>query len=407
MSEKLSPIAGARWGWALLTLAIVVVIMPVGGPLLAYVAIFAVVLSLLLFDGPALAAASRDRGVQLFILAFLLMAAAFILSAQAPVDYWTIGDFAAFPLVLPAYALFRRHEPAAPWIFVALCFLATLSLLAHGIYEVEFLHQERAGGNSSPIYFSNFGVLLGFLSLAGFFIPGFRFRWLFALGLFAGFGAALLGGSRGAAVIAAVEAPIFLVFALSQSKRPILAAVIMLGVFVAAIVGAALLFDASRVAGLYQQAIELLTTGKSSDQSTYQRLEFYRAGWLAFLDSPLYGNGWLRRFTAAAPYFQIDIGIPHPRVAHLHNDIINIASGAGLLGVAAYVAALSAPLVSTLRLARDELTRFRLYVATALVGGYVAMGLTDSMFVYETPKTLFCLLAAIAMALFIRRPATA
>ncbi|RYE76559.1 MAG: hypothetical protein EOP19_24255 [Hyphomicrobiales bacterium] len=120
----------------------------------------------------------------------------------------------------------------------------------------------------------------------------------------------------------------------------------------------------------------------------------------------MFGHGWWRRFAAAIPYMPqagVD-AMAHDNHAHLHNDTLNFASGAGALGILAYLALMAAPIVSAVRSPRTEHWTMRVCAALGLSLGYVAMGLTDTMFVFEIPKSMYCLSAAIIMAFLLDAP---
>jgi O-antigen ligase len=81
----------------------------------------------------------------------------------------------------------------------------------------------------------------------------------------------------------------------------------------------------------------------------------------------------------------------------LHNDVVNFAVGAGVIGVLCYLVIVSTPLVGALLSPRDELRPFRLYAATVLMMVYIGGGLTDLMFGFEFHTFLFVMLTAIIL----------
>jgi O-antigen ligase len=81
----------------------------------------------------------------------------------------------------------------------------------------------------------------------------------------------------------------------------------------------------------------------------------------------------------------------------LHNDVLNFAVGAGIVGVFCYLAIISAPLIGAWLSPRDSLRTFRLYGATVLTIVYIGGGLTDLMFGFEFHTFLFVMLTAILL----------
>ena len=79
----------------------------------------------------------------------------------------------------------------------------------------------------------------------------------------------------------------------------------------------------------------------------------------------------------------------------------------GITGIVAYVVLMAAPVVSALRSPRTEHWALRVCAALGFSLGYVAMGLTDTMFVFEIPKSMYCLGAVIIMAFFLDAPPAA
>lgn len=380
----------------------------ISGMLSPYLAMLTALISLVLvFSRDALMAALRDPVIGGFLLAFVLLAVAFGLSAQSPGDLLALGDFAVLLLAVPAFMLLRRAASRNGAFLLALAALAGAALAcAFGYYQVLFLGVARADGNFSAIYYSDIGVMLGFLALAGLLAPGPKWRWIFALGPLFGMQAIMLGGTRGALIGAAILALTLLVIApvkLSTHWKPVLsiAALAVAGLFLPV-----LILDFSRMTGMFGLLADAVTTGTTSDASVNYRLEFYAGGLRAFVDSPLFGHGWWRRFSAASVYMPPEVLDPglSVRVGHLHNDAINFLSAAGLPGLAAYLSVLVAPVLSAFRSPRDSQRAFRLTAAAALSAGTLAFGLTDSVFVFELGKTFFCL-GAIAIIAFCRDPA--
>lgn len=404
----------ARFRLSLLVLFLVTTFVTtcVVGPVGGYLALSAALASLFFaFDHPFLAAALRDWGVRCFLASFFILWGAFLLSAQTFDDVMGFLDFLAFPVIVPAFALLARHAGTRRVELVAaLASLGALGALAMGLYEVRWLGLARATGGTSPIFFSGMAVLLCFFSLLGLLTSESRWRWLFLVGNALGFGAAILGGTRGAMLGYGAFLLAFAAFTLIWWKRPLTTRVMTVALVVATTaIFSMTMFDTTRVSSIATIAAEAATQGAVSDASTNQRFTIYNAAIQSFLDSPIYGHGWWNRFAAAVPYMGT-LGVEtmaHDNHAHLHNDILNFGSAAGVIGILAYLILMSAPVVSAWRSPRSEHWGIRLTAALGLTGAYMAMGAVDVMFVFEIPKSMFVLCSAVIMAFFLDAPPAA
>jgi O-antigen ligase len=369
-----------------------------------YVAIFAVVVSVVAaFDPERLAVALRDWTVRLFFFAFALFAVAFAATMRSPGDLLALFDFAVLLLSVPAYALLTRS--AGPGAVRRISWLALAGAaigLVFGLFEVHVLQVARATGGFSSIFYSDLGVMLGFLAAGGLFAPGASTRrWLLALGPMLGAAMMYVGGGRGALLVYAALSILFIAVAVIVWRREWKKVVAAISIAVTSLLLPSLVFDPSRQLGVADLAQEAAEEGVTSDESTNHRLQFYQAGLKAFADAPIAGHGWWRRVTAAIPYmdeaaasYETDFS-----VAHLHNDLINFGSAAGILGIAAYVMILLAPIAGLLGSPRDGQFAARTFGVLALSVGFLVMGLTDSMFVYGLPKTFFVFVSVILIAL--------
>jgi O-antigen ligase len=148
------------------------------------------------------------------------------------------------------------------------------------------------------------------------------------------------------------------------------------------------------------------------DTNTSLRLALYEAGVRAFLEAPVFGHGWARLTTSVAPYLNANASLtPELRefalnLPQLHNDVINMAVAAGLVGIAVYALLIATPLVAAWRSSRDELYAFRLFGAAILCIAYVFDGLTDLMFGFEFHTMLYVALTAILLG-YCREPGSA
>jgi len=234
-----------------------------------------------------------------------------------------------------------------------------------------------------------------------------RWRWLLAVANALAVGAALYGGTRGAIVAEVAMLTAFCGYAIFWWERPRSTRLwTSFGVVAITVISSLTLFDLTRASSILVTAGEAVTGGTVADVSTGIRLKFWAAGLQSFLESPIYGHSWWNRFEAAVPYMpaEIESEISHDKTAHLHNEIINFGSGGGLMGICAYLMLLAAPVTSAWFSVRDGRWRLRLFAAAGLSMLYFVMGLTDTMFVFEIPKSMFVLCSAVVMAYFLEAP---
>lgn len=399
--------AGLRLGLLAVVLVTTLVTATFGGPIGVYLGLIAGILSLLVcFDLPMLRAALNDWGVRCFLASFALLELAFILSVPSGGDAMAFVDFLAFVVVVPLFALVARYgAPSRMLMFVSLSAFGCVAALAHGLYEVKILGTGRAQGNTSAIYFSELSVLLGAFALWGLVLVDKWWRWMFAAAFTCAMGAAVLGGTRGAIITAGAVFLIFCVYVLWAWPRPWATRLTtVLVTLLAALSSLFLLFDMSRMTTIVGAATEVASTQAPTDVSASIRLMLYNAAVQSFLDAPIFGHGWWQRFAAAMPYMTgVDASFALDNTQHLHNDVLNFASGAGIIGVVAYLILMAAPVVSAYVSTKDKERSLRIAIAASLSAGYIAMGLTDTMFVFETPKSIYVLAAAVVMAFFIAR----
>lgn len=398
-------------------------------PVGVYLALTAAIASLAVVDLKATRSALADGGVRCVLAAFVIFSFAFVLGAKKPDDGMAFVDFLALPAIVPAYGLLLGRASSRNVISVA--FLATVGCgvaFGVGFRDVELLRLPRASGGTSPIFFSDMAVLLGYFALLGMLVWKSPWRWVFGIGNALAVGAAVYGGTRGAIVAEISTLSVIVAFILVWwDRRWIIKVTTAVGIVVIATVFSFNLFDLSRTASILVTANEVVETaigakgheGQTegtdatqqaiSDASTNIRLKFWAAGLQAFLQSPIYGHSWWNRFEAAIPFMPADVegAISHDKTAHLHNDLINFAAAGGLMGVIAYLLLMVAPAVSVWFSPRGEHWPIRLLAAVGLSVAYLAMGLTDAMFVFEIPKSMYILCSAVVMAFFRDAPPAA
>lgn len=130
------------------------------------------------------------------------------------------------------------------------------------------------------------------------------------------------------------------------------------------------------------------------DVTTRYRLDLYWAGYQAFLQSPVFGHGWVRLMSAAFPFLPAD-KTPYQDLPQLHNDVVNFGVAAGVVGIGVYLLFLAAPLAGIARSPRDSQFSVRLYGVIVLVTAYAFDGLTDLMLGFEFHTAIYAVIAAV------------
>lgn len=142
--------------------------------------------------------------------------------------------------------------------------------------------------------------------------------------------------------------------------------------------------------------------GEQTTKSIGERLRLWRAGWDAFLDSPIWGHGIQNRMASLVPELSSD-GLPVRNFTHAHNGFLSIAIDGGILTLTALLAVLCVPVFIAWRAPRDPNYRIRLFVALIVSTAYAASGVTQIMFKHDIMDAFF-VFAAIVIAASIPDP---
>ena len=344
-----------------------------------------------------------------FIGAFGLLTVAFGATGNWPF----LMNFVFLLAFIPLSSWFGRFAaPDSARVVSLLALTGTvLSALTAG-WEVFHFHAKRAvGWGSDPIWSAEAALILGFLALVGF--TSIKSRWRFALLLGPALGllVVLLSGSRGPLVAAPVILLALTVTTFHPWWRQIATASIVV------VIAAAVLLPfwpagLKRVERTGTVIVQLVTTGTIEEHSAGARMAFWKAGYQAFLHSPIVGYGWKKHVRAAYAYLP-DKGKAFDAKGselrgnpHLHADILDMGVSAGSLGLLAYGLILLAPLAGAIRSRRDSQYGARLTGAIVLSVGYAVCGLSYLMFGFEYHTTLYPCLAAIVLGFCRDAPAT-
>ena len=284
---------------------------------------------------------------------------------------------------------------------LALCGASGAGLIA--IQDVIATGTTRSGGGiANPIHFADVALLVGFVGVLGVFFARGRWRLMFFVSPLMAVAAVLLSGTRGA-VVATVVMLVTMIIGVAAARLVSRRALALgIGIF-ALLCLAAVQLGAGSLSGVQRVLADIgdtLINGVPTDTSTDLRLQMYLGGLRAFLASPLIGHGPLN-FTSVSGALA---DVPFDGVPHLHNDLVDMAASAGILGLVAYFLLLLAPIVEVFRAPHPSVRAERSVVIITLVAGYLVMGLTNAMFGILTVTTLFAAICVLAGVLSNERP---
>ncbi|UJQ96125.1 O-antigen ligase family protein [Mariluticola halotolerans] len=373
-------------------------------PLAAYTAVYAVIGALLV--GLALLTprywetwgAGGFRFVWLATLIFVI---------TLPFAMQGIEDLYVFLALLPVFlapgaAMLLREDPrfAHPQLIGLLCLAGAAGAVALGLHDIYVLGQPRAGGGNNAIHFGGLALMLGFLSLLGLFGSRSVWRFAFLAGPLLGTFAALLSGSRGpilAAAIMTLAALPFLTYWFWREttfRIVLIAGIIGIGIGATQIEG----YQIERATHAFDDIAMLVTGEGAADGAIQERLVMYRAAVEAFKLAPVFGHGSGHIGAATNPFMPAD----YPYLlnsAHLHNDIADFAVIGGLSGLLAYALLLLAPLVIYRSAKTPETRRAVLLGGILLSSGYFSLGLTNAMFGILPQTALFGLVLGLLVGM--------
>lgn len=324
----------------------------------------------------------------------ILIGAAYVFSS-GPQGLEGLLYFSPLLAILPLVTLLRGAA-LGPLSFVlgllAFCGVAGAGVMA--IFEVLATGTPRAGEMvANPIHFADVALLVGFVCPIGV-IASRNWRQVsFLVAPFLSLIPVFLSGTRGAII---AMAGMLVVSATTAALLRLISPKVVLLISLALIVIAtlALPFGADQVSGVQRVAVDIasiLAHGVPTDVSTDLRFQMYHGGWLALLESPLFGHG-PQHFASVAN------SLVHGSFAdtpHLHSDPANLMASAGVMGLVAYGLILLAPIVESLQMPKGHQRSWAILISTTLVAGFFIMGLTNAMFGILTITVTFAAICGI------------
>ena len=359
------------------------------------VALICIAVTLLLLVQGKLVVTYRQPLAALLLAAFAVLAACFVITAEAAGD--AVYAFNFVMLLLAGPLLFAMMQGAGELNvrrFAWLAFAGASIALCLVVYSRSQGGTRGDGITLNPNRMANTAVLFGFLALSGLFARGGRERWLLLAAPAVGLAVTFVTESRGPLVAAVFMLPIAVGFGLQLLPRRFRLAAAA-GALILVALGGVVVLSQERFARLPLIVSDMLSGSAVSDNTANIRLTLYRAAVQAFQQSPWVGHGWDELMTAILPFMDEQGRAYAAKLPQLHNDVLDFAVAGGIVGVVAYLLLLAAPLVAAWRSPRDSQRVARLYGASVLVASYFGAGLTDLMFGFEYHTALYVVLAVI------------
>lgn len=299
-------------------------------------------------------------------------------------------NFMMLVLAVPLASALRAQAAPHNTQFTARLALAGVAIAAAvALFQVMFEHKARASGFASDEIWSAVAALVvGWLALIGRLDATGTWRHLYLLGpVFAAL-VVLLSGSRGPML--AIPLLFGVAFAFMPGHRR--------GLAVALIVVAAMFVlwpDKSRMASVTTIGKEMAAGVPLTDGSFDVRKVLLDASWAAFKLSPWTGYGWSNFAEATATWTGVENWVERPDAFHLHSDPLNFAVAGGVIGLAAYLLILVAPIWGAWRTPADSQQQARRLGAMLLATTYAGCGLTNTFFGFEMHTALYACLIAV------------
>jgi O-antigen ligase len=352
-----------------------------------YLVVLVIAWPFLFMDAAARHAMNRWESYA-YLAAFLFMLIGFTFAAGGWEHFENVGNFLPYLLFIPAVGLFDRSaRPSNTLIIATLALIGAIAAVGTAVFDVHIMGHRRAVGlvnTTNP--FAMVSVMLGFLSLMGFWAIRDWRRYLFFIGPIVATYAVVLAGTRAAILIVMALGVLFAIFVGVKLSRRGRLALVGAGVLAVVAGGAAIvaLGADTRAFRAIESIYLFFAEGQAIDRSVAIRLELYRGGIMAFHDSPIFGHGWRHHVEAARPYMMDESIAEHvARWSHLHNDYINFAALAGIFGLASYFIYLLVPIVATWKAERDSQYHARLYGGFVVSICYAIYGVFGSAFAAE------------------------
>jgi O-antigen ligase len=336
----------------------------------------------------------RMPHIWLLIGAFVLLGIAAVAVGRFSADSLVVFDFSTLLLAIPICGVFSHARILRANVTLPLlALLGTLVACSVACAQLIFLHDPRPGGwMFNPIYFADLAITLGFIAAAGVLDRVSKWWPVFVLGPILGVSAGILSGTRTSLIVAGAELVLFAVVGLRRRDRMAAAVLLSVAVLLACMFLMAPAVGLGRVLDLGQVLQGSTPNDGINDASVGYRVDQYRAAVRAFADAPFFGHGWRHTIQSALNYMP-----PAARQAaiaggwgHIHNELLNMSVGMGVLGILAWALMMAYPPVALLwARGRGGLSSATTYMVLVPWLGILLGGLTDVLFRSELTKSFY------------------
>jgi O-antigen ligase len=323
----------------------------------------------------------------LFALAYLLITLSALATLRTPTDLLPLLGLAAPLFYAPLGRLIGGANLTRYAIPGAIVGLATALAYRYG------LDMPRAAEGfwlTDPTRLAVTTLLAATLGLGALFTQH-RWRWLSLLAHAGAIIVIALTGSRTALLGLPV---LLLVTGLCLAHRPVTRTAIVAVTVAVAFAALFIELPGTERMRLWDVLAAIAAGSPVPDPAVDIRLGLGRAAAQLFAAAPLFGHGWseaaMPQVLALLTPGQLSWG----RIPHLHNDVAQFAVSGGLLGLAAWLLLLAAPIAGYLHLPREARSPQRLHALLGLIIGAIVLGIPDTFLVAPMTLTIYVVLAA-------------
>ena len=356
---------------------------------------------------------TNEEKLFFFSLSFV-MVTVIITTLVNDTNFARADRFLAPVLSISVYLFFKQYLKNEKYFWVGLV-LGSIIAASTAVYQVFFGSNYRAAGTVNPIIFGDMALLMGAMSLIG--IEWFKKQkhWLVLVPLVAfvcGILASALSLVRGGWIAIPFLVVLFIWYFWNRVKiKTILLGfsllILMIGsIYLIPQTGVSRKIDTS-----ITRTIEYFNSKNVNDRSRGtsigSRLEMWRAAWIIFQESSIFGVGW-GEYTKRV-HNLIDLGVVNKSIArfyHPHNQFISALAKGGVLGFSAIVTLFLIPIVIFYRVInstdRKEINLIA-FAGLIFIVGFVCFSLTESILERSRSIIFFSFYLAATMALIHKR----
>lgn len=250
-----------------------------------------------------------------------------------------------------------------------------------------FITDRVAGGAGNAAVLGVFTVLFANIALMNACSTDRLERWVAIAGFSTGVACLFLSETRSAWLALPINT--FIVVLYLQKNTKINYRKIAIPFLISLIVASAVFFPkvSARIHSL-EYDVQTLDTKPQDLTSLSIRLAIWRGAVAAIEEQPIFGYGAQNRMAVAERHLPQEIA-SNVSVTHLHNAFLNVAVDAGLIGVAALVLALSAPILAAAKKEAGAERNASMAIALMLVASYVITGMFGIMFGHDATDAVF------------------